>query len=69
MRHHCAAIAPAKNQRSVTYRPNSRRGSCNKRNIHSVPVRCIHRGARFTRCARKSMVAPTPIMTGTPSER
>ena len=65
-------LAPGRHficQLSATYRLKRRRGSCSMRKIHSVPVRCIQRGARFIRPARKSMVAPTPMVTGTPSER
>jgi hypothetical protein len=51
------------------YRLQSLRGSWQSLKIHSVPVFCIQRGARFEVPARKSMVAPTPTETGTPIER
>ena len=62
-------MAQPNRRRSLAYRGPSRDGSCKKRNSHSNPDRCIHTGARLTSPARKSIVAPTPIETGTPSAR
>ena len=45
------------------YRFHSRPGSVASLNIHSVPVRCIIRGACFFVMPKKTKTAPIPIMT------
>ena len=46
---------------STQYRLNNLRGSCKKRQNHSSPKRCIHRGQRLTTPASKSTVAPNAM--------